>query len=67
MPEHQAAVAGLVPAPLGGLHQPLDLAPGEVLPVAVVPARVSAFAPVHHFVEVLWSIFALALITVQEI
>jgi hypothetical protein len=22
-----------------------------VLPVAVVPARVSAFAPVHHFVE----------------
>jgi hypothetical protein len=54
MPEHQeqqAAVAGLVPAPLGRLDQPLNLAPGEVLPIAVIPARVSAFAPVHHFVE----------------
>ena len=54
MPEHeeqQAAVAGLVPASLGRLDQPLDLAPGEVLPVAVVLPRVSAFAPVHHFVE----------------
>jgi hypothetical protein len=54
MPEHQeqqAAVAGLVPAPFGRLDQPLDLAPGEVLPVAVVPPRVSAFAPAHHFVE----------------
>jgi hypothetical protein len=37
--------------PLGRLDQPLDLAPGEVLPVAVIPAPVSAFAPVHHFVE----------------
>jgi hypothetical protein len=54
MPEHeeqQAAVAGLVPASLGRLYQPLDLAPGEVLPVAVIPACVSAFAPAHHFVE----------------
>ena len=54
MPEHeeqQAAVAGLVPAPFGRLDQPLDLAPGEVLPVAVVLPRVSAFAPAHLFVE----------------
>jgi hypothetical protein len=53
MPEHQeqqAAVASLVPAPPGRLDQPLDLAPGEMLPVAVVPARFSAFASVHLFV-----------------
>jgi hypothetical protein len=54
MPEHQeqkATVAGLVPAAPGRLDQPFNLAPGEVLPVAVIPARVSGFAPVHHFVE----------------
>ena len=54
MPEHQeqqATVAGLVPAPLGRPDQPFNLKPGEVLPVAVIPARVSGFSPVHHFVE----------------
>jgi hypothetical protein len=28
-----------------------NLAPGEVLPVAVIRAGLSGFAPVHHFVE----------------
>ena len=32
-------------------NQPFNFAPGEGLPVAVPPARVSAFAPVHRFVE----------------
>jgi hypothetical protein len=30
---------------------PFDLASGEVLAVAVIPAPVSGFAPVHRFVE----------------
>src|SRR5271157_940185 len=54
MPEHQeqqATVAGFIPAALRCFNQPANLAAGEVLPVAVVPARVSAFSPVHHFVE----------------
>jgi hypothetical protein len=49
--EQQTTVAGLVPAPSGRLDQPFDLASGEVLAVAVIPARVSGFAPVHRFVE----------------
>jgi DNA-binding XRE family transcriptional regulator len=52
MPEHQeqqAAVAGLVPASLGRLDQPLDLAPGEVLPVAVVPAPCFCFCARSSF------------------
>src|ERR1700733_9612735 len=54
MPEHEqqkATVAGLVPPALGRLDQPLNLAPGEVLPVAVRPACAPVFSPVHHFVE----------------
>lgn len=54
MPEHQeqqATVAGLVPAAPGRLDQPFNLAAGEVLAVAVIPAHVSAFASVHRFVE----------------
>ena len=42
-------VADLVSAPLGRLDQPFNLAPGEVLPVTVIPARISTFAPVHHY------------------
>jgi hypothetical protein len=49
--EQQAAVAGLVPAPFGGRDQPLDLAPGEVLAAASVPAFLSGFAPARRFVE----------------
>lgn len=54
MPEHQeqrAGVAGLIPAPLGRLDLPFNLPHGEVLSVAAIPACVSAFAPVQHFVE----------------
>jgi hypothetical protein len=29
----------------------LNLALGQVLPVAVIPVRASAFAPAHHFVD----------------
>ena len=52
VPEHQeqqATVAGLVPAALGRLDQPFNLAPGQVLPVAVVPARVSCFCARSSF------------------
>ena len=42
MPEDQqqhATVAGLITAPLRGLDQPFNLAPGEVLALAVVAGR----------------------------
>jgi hypothetical protein len=41
MPENKqqkAAVAGLVPASPGRLDRPFHLSPGQVLPVAVIPA-----------------------------
>ena len=50
-PPGVGTVAGLVPAPSGRLDQPFDLASGEMLAVAVIPARVSGFAPVYRFVE----------------
>jgi hypothetical protein len=68
VPEHeqqQATVAGFIPASPGRFDQPFNLAPGEVLPVAVtialpgyffptarplLPPGFPAFAPVHHFV-----------------
>ena len=46
MPEHQeqqATVAGLVPAALGRLNQPFNLAAGEVLSVAVLRRPVFPF------------------------
>jgi len=54
MPKHQeqqTTVAGFVPAALRRLDEPLNLAPGKVLAVAVIRPRVSCFAPAHHFVE----------------
>ena len=69
MPERQkqkATVAGLVPTSTNSLDQPFNLAPGEVLAVAVTVAlprlfsptarplplaRFPGFASIHHFVE----------------
>ncbi len=54
MPKHQeqqATVTGFIPGALNRFNQPCNLAPGEVLPVGVLLARVSVFAPVHRFVE----------------
>ena len=56
MPEHQeqqATVAGFVPAALGRLDQPFDLAPGEVLSVAVPVPTLTSESKVRNSVDVM--------------
>ena len=48
--QHQATIAGFIPAALRGFKQPFNLPAGEVVAAAVM-ARCRGFASVYHFVE----------------
>ena len=48
--QHQATIAGFIPAALRGFDQPFNLPAGEVVAAAVMAHRPGS-ASVHHFVE----------------